>query len=237
MKQLRGRYLIVAFLALLSCAHSRAQNPTTEFFPELDAHVGLNFNVRLIFQDKQTLDTSGLVRTELGPSIEFYWKPIHILKDVTLFDLDETKPVPLALSVGYRVLAYTNSPTVNRLEPVGMIHLPFWGRILLSDKNRADMDWSSGAFYWRYRNRLTAERRFTIHSYHPGPYLSAEFFHTSKYEKWSNTRLYAGCLFPIAKHLDFDSYYEHENNTGPHPNQQINAAGFILNLYFPKNKK
>jgi hypothetical protein len=99
------------------------------------------------------------------------------------------------------------------------------------------MDWSNGTFYWRYRNRLTTERGFTIHSYHPGLYVSAEFLYTSKYAKWSNTRLYAGCLLPLGRNFELDSYYEHDNNTGPQPNQQINAAGFILNLYFPKHTK
>jgi hypothetical protein len=237
MKYIRDRWPIVAFLALLSCAHASAQTPTTQFLPELNAHVGLNFNVRLVFQAKQTLDSSGLVLAELGPSIEYYVKPIHILRDVTIFDLDETKPVPLLMSIGYRVLASPDLPSVNRLEPVVIVHLPFWGRILTTDENRADLDWSNGTFYWRYRNRLTAEHRLTIHSYHPGPYASAEFFYTSKYAKWSNTRLYAGCLLPLGKHFDLDPYYEHQNNTGPRPNQQINAAGFILNLYFPKHKK
>ena len=227
----------MVFLALLSFAQARAQAPTTEALPELDAHVGLNDNVRLVIQSMHTLDSNGLFRVELGPSIQFYLRPIRILRDVTLFDLDETKPVPLALSIGYRTLVYSGEPTVNRLEPVVLVHLPFWGRILATDQNRADMDWSNGTFYWRYRNRFTTERRLSIHSYHPGPYASAEFLHTSKYAKWSDTRLYAGCLLPLGKHVDLDSYYEHENNTGTRPNQQTNAAGFILNLYFPKHKR
>jgi hypothetical protein len=237
MKRIRDLLPIVASLALLSSVPGCAQTSTTEFLPELDAHVGLNLNVRLVFQDKQALDVSGHVSAELGPSIEFYLKPLRILRDVTLFDLDETKPVPLTMSIGYRAVIYPGTPTTHRMEPVVQVHLPFWGRILATDENRADMDWINGAFYWRYRNRLTIERRITIHSYHPGPYASAEFFYTSKYAKWNNTRLYVGCLLPLNRHFDLDPYYEHDNNTGPRPNQQINAAGFILNLYFPQHQK
>jgi hypothetical protein len=29
----------------------------------------------------------------------------------------------------------------------------------------------------------------------------------------------------LAKHLQLDPYYEHLNNTGNRPNQQVNAAG------------
>lgn len=90
---------------------------------------------------------------------------------------------------------------------------------------------------WRYRNRLTAERRLTIRSYHPGPYASAEVFYESPYSKWAVTRLYAGCLLPLGRHVELDPYYQHENNTGPRPNQQKNGAGLILWLYFPRDNK
>jgi hypothetical protein len=86
---------------------------------------------------------------------------------------------------------------------------------------------------WRYRNRFTIERRFAVHSYHPAPYASAEFFYESQYAKWSSTNLYAGCLLPLSRHFQLDPYYEHENNTGKHPNQQVNAGGLALNVYFP----
>jgi hypothetical protein len=118
------------------------------------------------------------------------------------------------------------------MEPVLTFHIPMTARLLITDRNRADLDWSNGSFNWRYRNRLTVERRFTISNYHPAPYISAEAFYESQYTKWSSTNLYAGCLLPVGKHVEFDPYYEHENNTGKHPNQQVNAIGLILNLFF-----
>jgi len=30
----------------------------------------------------------------------------------------------------------------------------------------------------------------------------------------------------------FQSYYEHQNNTGKSPNQQLNQSGLTLNLWF-----
>lgn len=36
--------------------------------------------------------------------------------------------------------------------------------------------------------------------------------------------------------VQIDSYYEHVNNTGVHPNHQVNAAGLMINLYFPPYK-
>ncbi|MGA9888752.1 MAG: DUF2490 domain-containing protein [Candidatus Acidiferrales bacterium] len=227
-----GRWLWVAPLLLLVCPPARAQTSVAEFLPEVDTYFKLNSNVRLVFQAKQTREGGDPTQAEVGPSIEFYLKPLVRLKKVTAFDLNDAKSRPLVLEVGYRYVPSPDKATVNRLEPVLTFHVPITARILISDRNRGDLDWSNGKFTWRYRNKLTAERRFTINSYHPAPYVSAEVFYQSKYSKWSSTNLYAGCLLPVGKHVEFDPYYEHENNTGPHPNQQVNAGGLVLNLYF-----
>ncbi len=164
--------------------------------------------------------------------MEFYLKPLIKLKKITIFDLDDAKSRPLVLALGYRYLPAADKPSTNRMEPVATSHFPLKAGLLATDRNRADLDWSNGGFSWRYRNRFTVERRFTIHSYHPAPYVSAEAFYESQYGKWSSTDLYAGCLMPLGKHVQLDPYYEHQNNTGKHPNEQVNAGGLILNLYF-----
>jgi hypothetical protein len=229
---IRGGLLVTAFLLLFRSSTACAQSSVTEFFPEVDAYFKLNSNIRSVFQAKETREGGDPTQAEIGPSIEFYLKPLIKLKKVTAFDLDDAKSRPLVLAIGYRYVPTPGKPTVNRLEPVITSHFPIVARILISDRNRADLDWSSGNFTWRYRNRLTLERRVTIRSYHPAPYASAEVFYESKYSKWSTTALYLGCLFPLGKHIELDPYYEHENNTGKAPNQIINAAGFMLNLHF-----
>jgi len=223
---------MAALILLLRCSCLHAQTSTTEFLPEIDANFKLNPNVRFLFQAKETREGGDPTQAEMGPSVEFYLKPLLKLKNVTLFDLDDAKSRPLVLAVGYRVVPSPGKPTINRLEPVLTFHVPITARILVTDRNRADLDWSPGKFVWRYRNRLTAERSFTIRDYHPAPYVSAELFYESQYAKISSTNLYAGCLLPVNKHVEFDPYYEHENNTGKRPNQQVNAIGLILDLFF-----
>ena len=232
MNFIRGKWLVAALFLLFRCSPAFAQSSVTEFFPEIDTYFKLNSNIRFVFQAKETREGGDPTQAEIGPSIEFYLKPLLRLKKVTSFDLDDAKSRPLVLAIGYRYVPTPGKPTVNRLEPVLTFHFPLIARILLSDRNRADLDWSGGNFTWRYRNRVTLERRFTIHSYHPAPYASVEVFYESKYNKVSTTALYAGCLFPVGKHIELDPYYEHENNTGKAPNQIINAAGLVLNLHF-----
>jgi Protein of unknown function (DUF2490) len=211
----------------------RAGAQVDEFLPEIDAYYKVSSDVRLTFQAKETKESGDPTQAEIGPSIDFYLKPLNQLKHVTLFDLDDSKSRPLVLSIGYRYLPTPSEPAENRLEPVATLNLPLVKLgLLLSDRNRADLDWKNGKFSWRYRNRLQIEKRLTIHSYHPAPYASVEPFYESQYGKWSDTAIYAGCMFPLGKRVQLTPYYEHQNSTGKSPNQQFNQLGLILSLYF-----
>jgi hypothetical protein len=205
---------------------------TVQFLPEVDAYFKVNSQVKVYFQAKETREDGSPTQSELGPSVEFYLKPWLKLKSATIFDLNEAKKRALDVGVGYRYLPSPNAPSINRLRLDLTAHFPMRAKILVSDRNRGDLDWQNGKFMWRYRNRLTVEKRLTIDSYHPAPYVSAEVFYNSQFEKWSTTALYAGCLFPVGKRVQFDPYYEHQNNTGKSPNQQLNQLGLILQLYF-----
>jgi hypothetical protein len=230
MLNLRKLWLGLAlFLPMLGL---RAGAQVDEFLPEIDAYYKVSSDVRVSFQAKETRESTDPTQAEIGPSIEFYLKPLVKLQHTTLFDLDDSKPRPLVLAIGYRYLPSPNSPAENRIEPVATLNFPVKAGFLLSDRNRADLDWKSGKFSWRYRNRFQIERRLTIRSYHPAPYASVEFFYESQYSKWSDTALYAGCLFPIRRHVELNPYYEHQNSTGKSPNQQLNQLGVILNLFF-----
>ena len=185
------------------------------------------------FQAKETREANTPTTAELGPSIEFYLPPLVGLREITRFNLDDSKPRPLVFSIGYRYLPTPGKPPTNRLEPVITFHFPLPRiKVLLSDRNRGDLDWKNGGFTWRYRNRLQLERNLKLRSYHLSPYVSVEAFYESQYKKWSDTALYAGCVLPFGKHVSIDPYYEHQNNTGKKPNQQLDQLGLLLNLYF-----
>jgi hypothetical protein len=148
-----------------------------------------------------------------------------------VFDLDDAKARPLVFAAGYRYLASPGSPSTNRMVLIMTSHFSVKSWLLLSDVNRSDLDWSNSEFKWRYRNKFMVENPLVIRSYHPAPYSSIEVYYESQYQKWSNNEIDIGCLFPIRKHFELDSYYQHQNNTGKSPNQQINALGLTLNVY------
>ena len=227
-----GRYGILGTLLLLALT-SRSEAQTDQLLPEIDAYYKISSPLRIWFQAKQTREDGAPATAEIGPSLDFYVKSPLKLAAITAFDLDDSKSRLLVFSVGYRYLPNPNAAPTNRLLPFFVLNSPV-PRInfLLSDRNRADLDWQGGSFTWRYRNRIQLERTTRIGSYHLSPYASAEFFYSSQYSKWSTTSLFAGCLFPIGKHVQFNPYYEHQNSTGKSPNQQYNQLGLMLNLFF-----
>jgi hypothetical protein len=173
----------------------------------------------------------------IGPSLQIYLKPLIKLKKVTEFDLDDSKSRFLVLESGCRYITAPGASSETRLVEAVTSNFPLQAGFFVSDRSRFDLDWKNDKFSWRYRNKLTCERTFAIRSYHFIPYVAAEPFYESQYGKWSTTSLYAGSLFPIGKHVQFNTYYEHDNNTGKHPNQQVNSAGLALYLYFSLKMK
>jgi hypothetical protein len=222
---------------LLLVAGAMAQSQTPQFLPEVDAYLTVNSVVRPYFQAQGDRDEGVPIQATIGPSVQFYIKPLIKLKRITAFDLDDAKKKTSVLEAGYRIITAPNEPDENRFMPIATFHFPTVASILATDRNRADLDWKAGAFTWRYRNKLSLQRSFAIHSYHITPVLSAEPYYTSQYSKWSTTDLYADCLFPLGKHVQFDVYYEHENNTGKKPNSQDNYIGLKADFYFSIAKK
>jgi len=223
-----------AFLTCLTCLPAHSQD--VQFLPEINAHLKLSSSFRTYLEAKDDRDAGATDQFTFGPSLQFYRKPLIKLKKVTMFDLDDAKSRFLVFEAGYRYITAPNAPTDNRLLTMVTLNFPMSAGMLLSDRNRADLDWKGGGFTWRYRNRLTLERTFSIHSYHLIPYVAAEPYYESRYSKWSTTALYAGCLFPVGKHVQLNTYYEHQNNTGKSPNMPVNQVGLALNLYFSVEK-
>ena len=144
--------LKAAILFLSACLSGHAQSVQT--LPEIDVNVTINDLMRAYLQAKDDRDGGAPDQFSIGPSMQFYLKPILTLKRITEFDLDDSKSRPLVLEGGYRYITAPNEATTNRFEPVLTSHFPLKAGFLVSDRNRADLDWKSGSFTWRYRNKL-----------------------------------------------------------------------------------
>jgi len=222
------KYSLLMVACLVPLLRPALYAQTVEFLPEIDTYVKLDTNVRFTLQAKETRENGIPKQAEIGPSMEFYWRP---LKNLVPNGVGEAKTRFILLSFGYRYLPSSDAPETNRILLMATPRLPTKSKLVISDRNRGELNFSRGELNWRYRNRLQVERQITIRSYHPVPYANVEAYYDSKFQKWSSIVIEAGSQFPVGRHTELDIYYEHQNNTGSAPNQQVNAVGLILNLH------
>jgi hypothetical protein len=231
MTKFRWYLLWILLVAILFAERAPAQS--TEFFPEANLNVNLKPDLRLVLHVKETRENGENNQTEFGGTFDFHIKPLLNLQKITRYDIDQSKSRLLAFSFGYyRLFSNGSTAPTNRYLFQATPNLPVKGGLLLSDRNRGELNYSNANLTWRYRNRIAVQRTVKIKDFHWSPYVSAEFFYDSKYGKFSNTYLDAGVLIPIKKFFQIDTYYEHQNNTGNSPNQQVNALGLAANFFF-----
>ncbi len=227
---------VVSAIALLPFRSAQAQ-ASNQFWPEIDAYVQLTGNTRLYVMASSTREESAKSGAQLGANLDIFTKPWLKLKRGGFFDLDPAVNRALILSVGYRFLTNENGQSQERILTQGTGNFPLKGGILLSNRNRLDMTFTGSNSSWVYRNRLTVQKTYAIRNYHFIPFIREELFFTSTYRKWNNTALAAGAIFPLLKRYEVQPYYEHQNNTGPRPNRQVNSIGLQLKIYFRQNRQ
>jgi hypothetical protein len=104
MTRMRSTFLKCVFLVCFACLPAYAQN--VQFLPEVDAHLKLNSSFRAYLEAKNDRDGGDPHQFGIGPSIQLYLKPLVKLKEVTKFDLDDTKSRFLVLETGTVILRH-----------------------------------------------------------------------------------------------------------------------------------
>ena len=224
--------LVAATLGAMLTILALPVSAQTQAWPELDTYVTLNSAMRVSFYAAATRENRIGTSAEVGPNIDFFFKPLVKLQRITIFELDQSKGKLVMLRFGYRYMPSTGGPTEHRGMVEATVRYPLVRGVLLADRNRLDLRSIDGELAWRYRNRISAERTVSIRSYHFTPYLRAEAYYDGNFHKWSRTAETAGCIFPFRKRYEVEPYYEHQNETGTSPNRQVNALGLVLSLYF-----
>jgi Protein of unknown function (DUF2490) len=224
------RLILMAPFLFLSPLRAQDQS---QFWPEVDTYVNLSSRSRLFFlaalssdQDTRTLDG------EFGANVDFYLR--RFLRE-RLHAKDPAKSKLLTLRLGYRYLPSLRGDNPNEQRPIveltGRRLLPL--AILFSDRNRVDFRFVEGKpFFWRYRNRITLERNFSIHKYEFTPYLRGELFYDSRYDKIDKNIFTAGSVFPLSKRTEFEVYYEDQRDSSSTPNYHTRGIGLVMSLYF-----
>jgi hypothetical protein len=225
------RSVLVAGLSALLCPWMRAQQTQTQQFPEIDTYLGITDRYRLMFQVSRSTDGSTVNSGQFGPNLDINFRPLRHKK---LHTNDSAKENFLTFRIGYQYLENVGHPNENRVQLAltSRFHLP-WS-LELTERNRFDLQIISDHFSWRYRNRLTLERSFSIKSLSFSPYMRGEIYYDSQRGTWDKNTYSFGATFPIRKRLELEGYYERENTTGGSP-PHVNGIGTTLSIYFRRN--
>lgn len=222
----------LAIMGLMMIGGFAAQAQLPEVLPQLDVYLKAKRWVQVYVQIEGEREDGNPVQMTVGPTAQFFLKPLLRLKKVTLFDLDDAKRRPLVIETGYRHITHPGESDENRWEDEVIFHLPLFASILMTDGNTADFDWQGGVYTWKYTQKITLERGLAIGHFRfiPGAQVSSDY--QSQYAKFSSTSVEAKCNFPITKYIQLSADFEHQNNTGKKPNKQINNVGLGLHFYF-----
>jgi hypothetical protein len=171
-KQALRQFACTAVLIASSVLPAIAQ--TIPVWPEIDTYLKLNDTTRLYFLATAVQESRESTEGEFGVNIDVQLKPLKRKTPLLEFRLDESKNRLLMTRIGYRYLpSYTGGSAEQRGVLEGTARVPlidFLGHLLLSDRNRVDLRFIDGEFSWRYRNRLSAEREFSIGHVRLNPY-------------------------------------------------------------------
>jgi hypothetical protein len=208
-----------------------AQQTQTQELPEIDTYVGLTDRYRLMFLVSRSNDGSTLNSLQFGPNLDINCRPLRHRK---LRTNDSSKENFLTFRIGYQYLDNVGQPNENRVQ-LGLtsrFHLP-WS-LELSVRNRFDLRVISDQFSWRYRNRITLEKSFSIKSFSFSPYARGEIYYNSQSGTLGKNTYSFGAAFPIRKRFELEGYYERENNTGGSPTH-VNGIGTTLSVHFRRS--
>ena len=175
------RTVLILMLGWLSVSAAQASDFFDQFWPETDIYVRVNENTRIFGLVTGTrTQANGYTDGQLG--IQFDWFT------PALFDQKRMERRPdvaknrfAQFRIGYlfgRTPSGSSNPFTEHTavtEFTPRFYLP--GKVLATDRNRADFRFVNGVFTPRYRNRLRFERTFPLGRLNITPYVTAETFY------------------------------------------------------------
>ena len=227
-----SRPLILLWFLAAGVPFLAAQDTSSEFWPSLNGSCRLNRDWQIGGTVTEHVATNPKDNDfRIGASL-YYHLPLTFTGPLARHHPEESRF--LSVNGGYLYIPPAPNGTAaveNRgiFQFVGRI--PLLKRLLMMDRNEMDLRWVSESFYWRYRNRVTLQRNFTIRSYTISPMVFGEVQYYSKYDSWYRTDYGFGVRFPVAKLVEILPYYERENTTYGKP-AHVNAAGVSVTFFF-----
>ncbi len=225
---LAARLASLAVFALTASA--AAQDTPTQFWPEVDTYVRLSDSARIyvpVSKTREGPDDSDQDGTA-GIYLDYFVLPISKLRLVG--PANEPRVHKLLLRAGY---GYTTSgdgePGTSTITAAATWVRTLPWELLLSDRNRFDLNFQGGDFDPRYRNRIRLERSVAICGKTLTPYAYGEFFYSFDQGDWVRIRGTAGIEFHLWERFVPEVYVQRDWNQGS--TGEVNGVGLTLSIY------
>jgi hypothetical protein len=241
---MKKRCLLTVFFGLsmvaLFCPGASGQSQTsdteTQVWPEVDLHLQLPSHLRILaFSGLEQGINYSYQQWYAAGALGYQFKPIlreHVL------NIDPDKEHYLVFGGGYEFLRTTQLGVVKNENRMTIDVTPGFllpAKILVRDRNWIEFRWIDGTYSTTYRNMVTIERGFLVHSFRFSPFASAEVFYDSPKHSWNEEWYTAGIQWPYKSLLMVETYYKREHCDTCVPTDW-NVGGVTLHFYFSKSK-
>jgi len=233
---------MAAVLALAATPVAAASSTSYEFWPEINAYVGLGERSRMMFSAAGTRAMEGTVDNRIlsVQDAQFTLNLDYTLAPILRRDVPQSewsKNRLLWSRLGFEYGTSTSSGADSFRSYTGIVELngrfPMEGTLWLTSRLRVDLRDINGEASQRYRVRVGAEWD-TVAFEHPiAPYASVETLYDTRYDKWSRLTLKAGLETPIGGDWRVEPYLALQLNKPADELKRVLGLGLTFKVYFP----
>ncbi len=227
---------MVALFCSGAAGQSQTADTETQVWPEVDLHLQLPSHLRVLaFSGLEQGINYSYQQWYAAAALGYQFKPIlreHVL------NIDPDKEHYLVFGGGYEFLRTTQLGVVKNENRMTIDVTPGFllpAKILVRDRNWIEFRWIDGTYSTTYRNMVTIERGFLVHSFRFSPFASAEVFYDSPKHSWNEEWYTAGIQWPYKSLLMVETYYKREHCDTCSPTNW-NVGGVTLHFYLGNAK-
>lgn len=225
-----GLATFVAGMMLASIA--AAQEISTQFWPEVDTYIHLDPNLRIyvpVSRTREGADDSDQDGT-VGAYLDYFVAPMANLHLLGPSNVPRMHRMLLRMGYGYTAGGDGGPPTHTlTAEATWRMTIPW--EILLSDRNRFDLNWTGGNFDPRYRNRIRIDRDVDFGAWSLNPYAYGEFFYDFDDGAWLKTRATVGLEVHVWDRVVPEIYFQRDYGKGPGSTNDVRGVGLVMSIY------
>jgi hypothetical protein len=233
---------MAAMLALAATPAAAASSTSYEFWPEINAYVGLGERSRMMFSAAGTRAMEGTVDNRIlsVQDAQFTLNLDYTLAPILRRDVPQSewsKNRLLWSRLGFEYGTSTSSGADSFRSYTGIVELngrfPMEGTLWLTSRLRVDLRDINGEASQRYRVRVGAEWDTVAFDHPIAPYASVETLYDTRYDKWSRLTLKAGLETPIGGDWRVEPYLALQLNKPADELKRVLGLGLTFKVYFP----